>query len=160
MRERLGSRAMVGRALLALVGSILGAASLFLGLVRSWRALRAGRGADLLLLDRCYLDEIVRVRWRLGTPAFLGAFFLRFAPRPDRLIHLDVPARLGWARKKASWYTQEQFDRKRALVEEVIAQAAQRWQVHRIDVGERPAVEVAALILPEVLSDIATSRPR
>lgn len=123
---------------------------LALGWWRSVANLRRSRRCDVLLLDRCYVDEIVRVAWRTGRGRTLGLRLLGLLPAPHLVVALAIDEGTGWSRKKARNMTRGEYARKREIVMDVTAQAASVWPVRVIDVGAMSAPEVADRVEAEV----------
>jgi len=106
---------------------------------------------DFLILDRCFVDEIVRTEWKLGSGRRWGLHLLRRFPIPDLLFELQVDEETGWGRKKAWNMAREEYDRKRWVMEEVMLAVRQMWPVCTIRVDGRGIEEVAAQVYEEVI---------
>jgi thymidylate kinase len=107
----------------------------------TWRT-RLHSSVDVLILDRTFIDEIVRVEWKFQCGARLGRWLLKRVPKPDLVIELRNEAETGWHRKKLKNMAREEYDRKRRVMEEVMAQVRCVWPAHSIDSG-REAADVA-----------------
>jgi thymidylate kinase len=105
------------------------------------------RRCDVILLDRCYIDEIVRVSWRFGHEQQSGWRLLRAAPRPDVVIALEANASDGWARKKRRNMSRADYAAKREVVAAVNRAACRWWPVTAIVVDGRTTEDVESEIL-------------
>lgn len=114
-----------------------------------WRAignLVRFREADVLILDRCFLDEMVRVMWKLDRGFSLGRLLFRFVPAPNLLVYLTIDETQGWARKKSMNIEPFEYRKKRAVIEIVMTFASERWNIRRIDVTPHSAQDVHRFI--------------
>jgi thymidylate kinase len=101
------------------------------------------RRRDFILLDRCYLDEIVRVSWRLDRRPRIAWRLMECVPTPDVVFALETTAEDGWARKKARNMDREHYIGKRRVVEAVNHAARERWPIVPVVVSGRTIDEVA-----------------
>lgn len=134
----------------SLIGPALAAWWLLAG---CWRALahrHSARNLDALISDRCYIDEIVRVEWKLDRGGELGEALLRRLPPPDIVFYLQIGQELGWSRKKAQNTSALGYRRKRVAIERITEDAGTHWPIVRIDVDERTPQDVASEILDKV----------
>lgn len=108
-------------------------------------------GCDFLILDRCFIDEIVRAEWKMGSGQRWGLYLLRHFPIPDLVFEFQVDEETGWRRKKALNMAREEYDRKRRVMEEIMGAVRQIWPVRTIRVDHRGIEEVAAQVYEEVI---------
>lgn len=106
---------------------------------------------DFLILDRCFIDEIVRAEWKMGSGQRWGLDLLRHFPIPDLVLEFQVDEETGWKRKKALNMAREEYDRKRRVMEEIMGAVRQIWPVRTIRVDQRGIEEVAARVYKEVI---------
>ncbi|HEU0012251.1 MAG TPA: hypothetical protein VFQ45_01135 [Longimicrobium sp.] len=125
-------------------------ASLCLGWLRAWRAEWRGRGADVLLLDRSFVDELIRVRWRLQTVPRLGYRLLALLPPPDRAFRLTLDPATGVLRKKGRSLTEAEYRAKLQAVEGVLATLPPRWRFEDVPVDGRDVDAVAEGLLRSI----------
>ena len=92
---------------------------------------------DVLILDRCFIDEIVRARWKLHLGDSLGRGLLRLIPAPNMVFELCLEESIAWDRKKAHNMVRAQYGSKRLILEEVSELARSTWPVHPISVSQR-----------------------
>lgn len=105
------------------------------------------RRCDVILLDRCYIDEIVRVSWRFGRERRGGWRLLRAAPTPAVVIALEADINDGWARKKQHNMSRPQYVAKREVVTAVNRTARRWWPVTEIVVDGRSIEDVGSEIM-------------
>ena len=131
----------------ALSGVVRTAATSWWLLSGCWRAnayAYSYRKYDVLLLDRCYIDEIVRVTWKLGRRPSRAWMLLRLVPTPAVVIALEASEADGWARKKARNMSRLEYSTKRDVIAEVNSTARQWWPLTRIVVGGRSTDDIAS----------------
>lgn len=98
--------------------------------------------SEVLLLDRCYGDEVIRVVNKFGRGRALGLWLLRRAvPRPDLVITFCVEDRVGWERKKTRELSLSQYSAKIEVSRGLTRQVGEVWPVVEIEVdGQGPDV--------------------
>lgn len=106
---------------------------------------------DVLILDRCFIDEVVRTVWKIGRGQQWGLWLLRHFPAPDVVFEFQVDAETGWKRKKALNMAREEYDRKRLVMEEIMRSVRPIWPVRTIRVDHREIQEVAVQVYKEVI---------
>lgn len=131
--------------------SLLAVASLAAGWLRAWRADLRGRRADVLLLDRSYVDELVRVQWRLHSLPRLGFVLLRLLPAPDRAFRLTVAPEVGVARKKDGSLTLAEYRAKLEVVDRVLGRLPRRWTFEEVAVDGRDVASVSRLLVERIV---------
>ena len=103
-----------------------------------WRT--AGRP---LILDRCFLDDVVKVRWRLGIDTRLSRILMRTIPKPTVIVVLEGEPAQTFQRKKAPTCTFEQYLEKRRVLEFTLQEAVGvGWVVERVEIDGRNPQEV------------------
>jgi len=108
-----------------------------------------------VVLDRCVLDDIVKVRWRFGTMASFGGWLIRSAPRPDLVVVLEGDPVVTFARKKAMNCTYSEYLGKGKALDGVLRDAADAgWKIERISIdGQGPEA------VHERILQLRTERP-
>lgn len=110
------------------------------------------RKADIVVSDRCFIDDLVRIRWKCATAPPAGNLLLRAQPRPDLVFSLAVDdSSEAWRRKKERNTTVAALEAKQRLHRTVVASARPRWPVQVINVTGRPAAQVHQQVLQAVL---------
>lgn len=132
------------------LGELAAIASLVAGRRRARSNLRLSAGHDVLLLDRCFLDEIVRVAYKFGAGEERGFAMLSSMPRPDLAFALSVDARTGWERKKTRELSLEEYRGKLEAIRRVIGRAGDGWSIVELAVDGRGIEEVSTSIWTEV----------
>ncbi len=118
---------------------------------RGWVNWKRYSRCDFLILDRCFIDEIVRTEWKMGRGRRWGLCLLRHFPIPDLLFELQVDEETGWNRKKALNMAREEYNQKRLVMEEIMGFVRQIWPVCTIRVDQRGIEEVAIQVYKEVM---------
>lgn len=77
---------------------ILTAIVLVLGWYRTRKKLRSNAEHEILVLDRYFYDEIVRVEWKFGIRLPFRKMLLKTLPRPHLVIYFDIPGDISWQR--------------------------------------------------------------
>ena len=100
-------------------------------------------GARLLILDRCFLDDVVKVRWRFGQKSRLIGSLMRKAPRPDVVVVFESDPSVAYERKKIKNCTYAEYLEKGKVLELTLKEAAEcGWLIRRVDIDGRSAEEV------------------
>jgi thymidylate kinase len=108
------------------------------------------RGYDVLILDRYFPDEAIRVAHKFGQAARLARWLSRAVPPPDVLFTFTLDPRVGWERKKTREMTLEEYEEKTDLVRRTLADCAAAWPVVTIAVDGKGPDEVAEEVWSEV----------
>ena len=121
------------------IGRLMGTYLLTGSLLKSlWCKARYRHGT--VILDRCLLDDVVKVRWRFGSMAWLGTWLIRSAPRPDLIVVLEGDPAVTFARKKAMNCTYAEYLGKGEILAGVLQDAAVAgWRITRLSIdGQGP----------------------
>jgi broad-specificity NMP kinase len=103
-----------------------------------WRA-----GGRPLILDRCFLDDVVKVRWRLAVDTRVSGVLMRVVPKPTVVVVLEGDPAQTFQRKKAPTCTFEQYLEKRRILEFTLQEATDvGWVVERVGIHGRDAEAV------------------
>lgn len=126
-----------------LIGSYLLAGSFLKSL---WYRGRYRRGT--VVLDRCLLDDIVKVRWRFGALAGLGSWLMRFAPRPDVVVVFAGEPAVTFERKKTRNCSYAEYLGKREVLSAVLSEAAGAgWRIVDVSIDGKGPEEVHDRVL-------------
>ena len=108
-----------------------------------WRS-----GGKPLILDRCFLDDVVKVRWRLGIDTVLSRILMQAIPKPTVVLVLEGEPAQTFQRKKAPTCTFDQYLEKRRILELTLQEAVGTgWFVERIGIDGRDAESVFTEII-------------
>ena len=93
-----------------------------------------------VVLDRCLLDDIVKVRWRFGTMVWFGNWLMRFAPRPDLVVVFAGDPEVTFNRKKTRNCSYAEYLGKREVLSAVLREAARAgWRIVDVSIdGKGP----------------------
>jgi len=132
-----------GGAVGALIGSYLLAGSFLKTL---WYRGRYRRRT--VVLDRCLLDDIVKVRWRFGVMARLGNLLMRFAPRPDVVVVFAGDPEVTFERKKTRNCSYAEYLAKGEVLSAVLREAAGAgWRIVDVSIDGKSPAEVHERVL-------------
>lgn len=53
---------------------------------------------DFFIMDRCFVDEVARIEWKLNILLPFRNYFLNKAPTPDITFYFDIPGDISWQR--------------------------------------------------------------
>lgn len=150
-----GGGSVAGRVL----GAAIGWQLVLAGFGKSWyHHLRFGRRG--LVYDRCFLDDMVKARWRFGAGWELGRRLLPYVPAPERLFYLDLDPAVAYSRKKSRNCSMQEFAAKAGMVRESLELArASGWQVRELPIEGNDAAAVHGRIAAE-LAAVVGSVPR
>jgi thymidylate kinase len=108
-----------------------------------WRYRASGR-----IMDRCLLDDIIKVHWRFGCRLPAAGVVLRLAPRPDVVIVLEGDPAITFGRKKAANCSFQEYLRKSDLLETWLQEAARSgWRIRRVGIDGRGVADVHQAVL-------------
>jgi len=111
-------------------------------------------GKRLLILDRCFLDDVVKVRWRFGVKSELVGKLMRRAPKPDLVLVFESDPAVGYERKKSKNSTYEEYLQKGKVLDSTLSEAAEYgWEIRRVDIDGRNAEEVHEVV-SAILQDL------
>jgi thymidylate kinase len=68
------------------------------GLIKSRGKSKLYGGHDFFVMDRCFLDELARVEWKLKIRIPFKSLWFRYAPAPDITFYFDIPGVTSWER--------------------------------------------------------------
>lgn len=123
-------------------------------LVGGWWRARANlvlhRTCDVLVFDRCYVDELLRVAWKLDKQSLFGFVLMRSLPVPDLVLELQADEEDAWRRKKSLNTTREQHAHKREILKTIMDTVRGGWPVCVLRVRHRSEREVADDLYEEV----------
>jgi thymidylate kinase len=148
-RDRGGRKAGFAR-------SVLATTSLVVGWMRSRSNLRRHRRHDVLILDRCFADEMIRVAHKFGTvPGFGFRLLTSLAPKPSLVISFTLDERSGWERKKTREMSFAEYQDKIRRARSVLARVDEHWEVVTLPVDGLDPDEVFERVWSRVRSIVA-----
>lgn len=115
---------------------------LFLGLFRTWNKRRKNRHRKLLVLDRYFFDELVRIEWKLGLRLPFRNLLLRLSPQPDLVVYFDIPGEVSWQRMDPQDSSQDAMRRKESIYKEWLPLIAKRMPLRQIIITKKSVEEV------------------
>ena len=115
-------------------------------LFKSWWYHSRYKGVTTIL-DRCFLDDVVKVRWRLNQGWTLARALLRVVPRPNLVIVLEGDPMVTYRRKKEANCSYTEYVAKGGMLDQVLDEARrQGWRVERVEIAEWTAEEVGKMV--------------
>jgi len=108
--------------------------SLRVGWKRSLANLRRHRALDVLILDRCYTDEIIRAVYKFGHGTELGLRLLARIPAPSLGFSLSVAPETGYERKKTREMSFSEYEEKARVTRDILSAAGRSWNLVSISV--------------------------
>ena len=76
----------------------IGILVLYSGLVKARGKNKIYGKHDIFIMDRCFLDELARVEWKLNIRMPFKKVWFRLAPSPDVTFYFDIPGDESWKR--------------------------------------------------------------
>lgn len=107
---------------------------LFLGWYRTRKKLLRSRGLNMLILDRYFYDELVRVEWKLGIQLPFRSFWVRLISKPHLVIYFDIPGDISWQRMDPQDSSLEAMRRKELVYKEWLPYIGKHTQLYRISI--------------------------
>ena len=92
--------------------------SLGMGWRRSLANLRRHQALDVLILDRCYADEIIRAVYKFGHGNELGLRLLDRVPAPALVVSFSIAPPIGYGRKKTQEMSLAEYEEKARVARE------------------------------------------
>jgi thymidylate kinase len=132
-----------GNALSWIISAYLVCGSFCKALWYRWRFQTAG-----VILDRCLLDDLIKVEWRFGCRAPAANRLLQLAPKPDLVIVLDGDPATTFERKKAKNCSYPEYLRKKAILQSWLHAAEDRgWTIRTVTITGKQIEEVHEMVL-------------
>lgn len=133
------------------VRAVAAAVSLGVGWVRAIIQQLIHSRHDVLILDRCFSDEIIRAMAKFGRGEALGFWLLKWAvPEPTLAISLFVAPRTGWERKKTKELAFAEYLAKVEVIRRVLDRLGTAWPLTQIQIDDLEIDEVQAIVWAEV----------
>lgn len=101
-----GKRLMQGLLAMYLIG---------MGWVRTWMKFLLNLHQDILVFDRYFHDELIRVEWKLSVSLQKFIWLIKLVPAPTTLIFLDITAETAWERMKTKEISREAHAKQQKL---------------------------------------------
>ena len=76
----------------------IGIIVLYSGLIKAKGKSKLYGQHDYFIMDRCFLDELARVEWKLNIKISFRNLWLNSAPSPDITFYFDIPGEVSWQR--------------------------------------------------------------
>jgi thymidylate kinase len=115
-------------------------------LFKSWWYYSRYRGVTTIL-DRCFLDDVVKVRWRLNQGWTLARALLRVVPRPNLVIVLEGDPMVTFQRKKEANCSYPEYVAKAGMLDQVLDEARRHgWVVEKVEIAARTPEEVGRMV--------------
>ena len=76
----------------------IGITVLISGLIKARGKNKLYGGHNYFIMDRCFLDELARVEWKLEIRIPFKKLWYRLAPAPDITFYFDIPGTKSWER--------------------------------------------------------------
>lgn len=76
----------------------IGLIVLYSGLIKARGKSKLYGNHEYFVMDRCFLDELARVEWKLNIRIPLKSIWFHFAPAPDLTFYFDIPGQTSWGR--------------------------------------------------------------
>ena len=105
-----------------------------MGWHRTRSKLRRHRGREMLVTDRHFVDELVRIEWKLGIRLPWRRLWLRFVRTPDLVFYFEIPGEVSWERMDPQDSSADAMRRKEAVYGEWLPLLAERCDVVRLPV--------------------------
>lgn len=113
----------------------------------------------MLILDRYYPDEIVRVAHKFGVTPAVGYWMLtKLVPRPQLVISFTVDDRTGYQRKKTHELSFAEYVAKMSWIQAILERVAGCWDVVSINVDGLEREQVFEIVWQHARKLIAAER--
>jgi thymidylate kinase len=89
---------IVWRLVRPLMAYPIGILVLLSGLIKARGKSKLYGSHDFFVMDRCFLDELARVEWKLKIRIPFKSLWFRYAPAPDITFYFDIPGATSWER--------------------------------------------------------------
>ena len=89
---------IVWRLLRPIIAYPIGILVLLSGLIKTRGKSKLYGGHHFFVMDRCFLDELARVEWKLKIRIPFKSIWFRYAPAPDITFYFDIPGATSWER--------------------------------------------------------------
>ena len=89
-----------------------------IGLYHTWVKIFKNRNESMLIFDRYFYDDLIKVRWMYNISSRLENIFAYFVPKPTFLFYLDIPADIAHDREIGGDTTLEQHKKKKEIYDE------------------------------------------
>lgn len=127
-----------------LLGQSIGIYTVTNGFLKAWlHYLRRSRRG--LLLDRCFLDDMVKAELRFGGGWKLGTWLFQWIPAPEACFVFRVPLDVSYERKKARNLSFEEYTMKGEFLWKAVDFARTKgWKIHEISIEGLSAEAVSS----------------
>jgi len=133
-----------------IAGRLLSCWWLISGVWRSKYNYQSNKNINYILLDRCYIDELVRSQWKTNSGKKLGKSFIRLCPKPDLVFYFYGDESKTWDRKKEKNSTRKEYDRKKLIVEDLIHDLERIWPIQKICIDNHDVDEISRKVFQKL----------
>lgn len=102
------------------------------GLLRTWLKILLNLNCDVIIFDRYYIDELVRLEWKFGVNLSKLIWICLLVPRPDCLLFLDLSPAVAWKRTNCSKIAKKLFWEKSKYYAGWIDRLKTCWNIRHI----------------------------
>lgn len=128
---------------------------LYSGLVKARGKNKIYGKHDLFIMDRCFIDELARVEWKLDIRIPFKKLWLKLSPSPDITFYFDIPGEESWKRMDPQDTGQHAMQKKEKTYKRLIPLFSQFTKMNVINIDGYNIEEVENIIsekLTNVLS--------
>jgi len=98
------------------------------GLYHTWIKIWKNRKKSILVFDRYFYDDILKIKWMYGLRDQIERKFIKVVPKPTILFYLDIPAENAWKREKDGNTTLEQHITKKQIYDKWFDNASKTYK--------------------------------
>ncbi len=124
----------------------IGIAVLLSGLIKARGKSKLYGGHDYFIMDRCFLDELARVEWKLKIRIPFKSVWYRLAPAPDITYYFDIPGIKSWERMDPVDTGVEAMTQKEKTYKRLIPKYGKFTDINVIEIHNMNIKEVTNLV--------------
>jgi len=103
------------------------------GLYHVWIKIWKNRKKSILVFDRYFYDDILKIKWMYGLHDQAERKLTNMVPKPAILFYLDIPAETAWKREEDGSTTLEQHIKKKYVYDKWFNNISENYKnFHRI----------------------------
>ncbi|MBM3252991.1 MAG: hypothetical protein FJZ16_01905 [Candidatus Omnitrophica bacterium] len=103
--------------------------SLAIGLARTWLKIMLSINRDVVIFDRYYIDEIIRLEWKFGINLYKLGWTCSLIPSPYCMFFLELSPEVAWGRKETGSLSKILFWEKNERYIKWIRRVGKTWKV-------------------------------
>lgn len=134
------------RLLRPIVAYPIGILVLLSGLIKARGKSKLYGSHEFFIMDRCFLDELARVEWKLKIRMPLKFLWFRFAPAPDITFYFDIPGEISWERMDPVDTGKEAMVEKEKTYKRLIPLYSGFTDINLLDIKDLSIEEVTRLV--------------